>query len=569
MLRTTAIDPARDAVESMISGDLRRQNLAGALRAWSQVLGKDAIRVDAESLAAFHSSTVGVRREVPAILYPNDERKVSEIVRIANKFRTPIYPVSTGRNWGYGDSSPVTDGCAVVNLSRMNRVVDFSSTATYAVATIQPGVTQQILFDYLQQRNLPFMTPTHGGGPDCSVLGNALERGYGITPITSHHDAITSIRAVLGDGSLYESYFESVGAPAIGDRRKSQVGLDIDSLFAQSNLGIVTQAKVRLRRRPRHVAVVFFRVNSQQALAATAPRIEELLYEHYPKAIGAINLMNRLRVLAMVAPYPSDDVAAGETLREEQLRVLGQRFDVPEWLGAATLYGESRDAIKRTFASFKRRLRGIATGITLCDGVKLKRAEKISRILLGNTGQRVRARLKSVSQLLEIASGKPGRVALPLARWRTSQSHGVGDVVDPAAEGCGIKWYSPYVPIAADCVEKFRQMVEGVCRDHGIEPLITFTTVDDQTFDSTVPLLFDNSSETERARACSCYRGLLHEGLKIGLPPYRYGIGEMRSLAGSDSVRASLTASVKMAFDPCEIIAPSRYASLAVAELPR
>ena len=222
--------------------------------------------------------------------------------------------MSTGRNWGYGDGSPVTNGCVVVDLSRMNRIVEFKDLSTYGVATIEPGVTQQGLYDFLTENGLPYMTPTHGGGPDCSILGNALERGYGITPITNHFEALTSLTAVLGNGTVHDSFFETIGATAIGDRRKSQVGPDLDGLFAQSNFGIVTKAKVRLARRPRHVATFIFRVRGSEELAKLAPQISEILLEHHPKTVGAINLMNRLRMLAMVAPYPTDQVPAGSTI---------------------------------------------------------------------------------------------------------------------------------------------------------------------------------------------------------------------------------------------------------------
>jgi 4-cresol dehydrogenase (hydroxylating) len=529
-----------------------------AIPAWKSVLTEGAVSTTRGALSTFHTSTVGVRREVKAVVCPSNEAEVQEVVRIANRYRAPIYPVSTGRNWGYGDSSPVVDGCAVVNLSRMNRIVDFNSSGPYAVANVQPGVTQQVLFDYLQKRKLQYMVPVHGGGPDCSLIGNALERGYGITPIANHFDAMTSIRAVLADGTLYESFFERVGASAIGDRRKSQVGLDIDGLFAQSNLGIVTQAKIRLRRRPRHIAAVLFRLESQQALADAAAGIEELLYEHAPKAIGAVNLMNRLRVLAMLAPYPVEARPHG-TISEQQLLQLGRHYDVPEWVGAATVYGECPAAIRQVFAAFRTKLRKIAQGLTLCDSAKLKRARFVMRLLPG-LAARYQPKVNAVATLLEIASGKPGRVALPLTRWRSRGKCQEQPVLDPAAERSGIIWYSPYVPITARHVEEYRTIVERVCREHGIEPLITLTTVDDQTFDSTVPLLFDNAVESERTNAQACYRELLRQGLNMGVIPYRYGIDEMRSLAGLDRERERISLSIKRAFDGREIIAPGRYA---------
>ncbi len=538
-----------------------RHDFDAAIRAWTNSIGSGSVVVDMESLSRFHSSTVGVARQVPAVLYPKNEQQVQKIVEIANQFQTPIYPVSTGRNWGYGDSSPVTDGCAVVNLSHMNQVVDFSATATYATVTVQPGVTQQILYDYLQENDSPFMVPTHGGGPDCSILGNALERGYGITPLTNHFDAMTSLRAVLGDGSIHESFYEAIGASALGDRRKSQIGPDIDGLFAQSNLGIVTQAKVRLRRRSRHVAAFFFRVNSHKDLAALAPRIEEILFEHHPKALGAINLMNRLRVLSMTAPYPIHDIAKRATLSDQQLSLLGKQHDIPEWLGAGTLYAESRQDIRRVIASIKKHLGKYASQLVWFDSARVKFADTALRLLPGSKAKNIRDRLTSIRSLLDIASGKPSRVALSLANWRSQNPNGDCKITDPAAQGCGIIWYSPYVPIDASFVNEYRQMVETTCREHGIEPLITFTSVDDQTFDSTVPILFDHCDEKSTKAAKSCYSDLTERGRQMGVVPYRYGIQQMKELMNMNATYWRNLTKIGVSIAQNRIIAPNRYSS--------
>ena len=381
-----------------------------------------AVKFDSAGLAKFKSSTIGVSREVPAVLRPGNTREIVDVVKIANRFRVPLYPVSTGRNWGYGDGSPVTNGCVVVDLSRMNRIVEFQDLSTYGVATIEPGVTQQGLYDFLTENALPYMTPTHGGGPDCSILGNALERGYGITPITNHFEALTSLTAVLGNGTVHDSFFETIGATAIGDRRKSQVGPDIDGLFAQSNFGIVTKAKVRLPRRPKHVAAFFFRLRSNEDMANLASQIREILFEYHPKTVGAINVMNSLRVLAMIAPYPRDQVGPGSTISDQQLRALADGHDVPQWLGVGSLFGSSRSGIQRAFDSIKKQIGKRAHRVIWLDEFRVQRTDVALRFLPSIVSKRYRPLLESIRSFLKVASGKPSRVALPLVYWRSGKS---------------------------------------------------------------------------------------------------------------------------------------------------
>src|SRR5262249_56987597 len=111
-----------------------------------------------------------------------------------------------------------------------------------------------------------------GAGPDCSIVGNALERGYGITPLTDHFGAVLSLEAVLPDGRLYRSSLAALGAEAADRVFKWGVGPYLDGLFAQSGFGIVTSMTIALARRPQAIRAVTVGLRSDDEL---------------PKAIGA------------------------------------------------------------------------------------------------------------------------------------------------------------------------------------------------------------------------------------------------------------------------------------------
>ena len=61
-------------------------------------------------------------------------------MRIANRWKVAVYPISSGRNWGYGSRVPAADGCVLLDLGRMNQIVDFNEELGYV--TVEPGVTQ-------------------------------------------------------------------------------------------------------------------------------------------------------------------------------------------------------------------------------------------------------------------------------------------------------------------------------------------------------------------------------------------------------------------------------------------
>ncbi|NJN36903.1 MAG: FAD-dependent oxidoreductase [Nitrospiraceae bacterium] len=58
-------------------------------------------------------------------------------IRVANEFRLPLYPISTGRNLTYGGSAPNMTGSVVVDLKRMNRILEVDDTQVETVLTNQ------------------------------------------------------------------------------------------------------------------------------------------------------------------------------------------------------------------------------------------------------------------------------------------------------------------------------------------------------------------------------------------------------------------------------------------------
>ncbi len=56
-----------------------------------------------------------------AAVAPDSVEQVQAIVRIANRYKLPLWTISTGRNLGYGGSAPAYSGSVVVDLKRMNR----------------------------------------------------------------------------------------------------------------------------------------------------------------------------------------------------------------------------------------------------------------------------------------------------------------------------------------------------------------------------------------------------------------------------------------------------------------
>ena len=102
-------------------------------------------------------------------------------------------------------------------------------------------------------------------------------------------------------------------------------------------------------------------------------------------------------------------------------------------------------------------------------------------------------------------------------------------------------------------------MVKAITPRHGLEPLMTFTTLSDKIFDSTVPLVFDRANPHAVAAAAACYQELLHAGRAKGWFPYRVGINTMPTLMGMQSDASAFHERLRQNLDPDDLMAPERY----------
>ena len=228
-------------------------DLSSAVQQWQTLLGEANVLRGNQAAEAYASDTTGAQRNVPAALLVHKASSLPEVMRIATRNRVPVYPISTGQNWGYGTALPARDDCVIVDLSRMARIIDFDPEM--GVVTVEPGVTQGMLADFLDAGNHAFLVPVTGAGPTCSLLANALERGYGVTPQVDHFGAVTDIEAVLADGTLFRTALKEAGTGELARLFRYGIGPYSTGLFTQSGFGIVTQLTLVLTPRPECVKV--------------------------------------------------------------------------------------------------------------------------------------------------------------------------------------------------------------------------------------------------------------------------------------------------------------------------
>jgi len=150
--------------------------MKNALTEWESILGPGSVVVDSDTLQSCSTATFATSQRVPAVIRPESREQVQQCLRVATRFGIKVYPVSTGKNWGYGSSVPVVDGCVIMDLGRMRRIVDFNETLGFV--TVEPGVTQQQLFEFLRDRRSNLWMDATGSSPDCSLIGHFDSRVF-------------------------------------------------------------------------------------------------------------------------------------------------------------------------------------------------------------------------------------------------------------------------------------------------------------------------------------------------------------------------------------------------------
>ncbi|NLD69503.1 MAG: FAD-binding oxidoreductase [Limnobacter sp.] len=525
-----------------------------AIDRWRRLLGAEGVDGPEAAQQRYGACTTGLSRRIAGALRPASRDEIVELLAIARECARPLYPISTGRNWGYGTALPVIDDCTIVDLSGLGaiRTID----ADLGLFEVEPGVTQGALHQYLQTRKLPFMVPTTGAGPDASLLGNALERGYGITPTADHFAAVTRIEAVLADGRVYRPALSELGAELADHAFKWGLGPYLDGLFTQSGFGIVTSMTLALARRPEVVEAFYFAVPDAGAFEDVAMAVRGTLQD-LGSVAGSVNLMNRHRVLSMTAPYDHSCVGSDGLLTDAAVADMGRRYRVDPWMGMGALYGP-RDVVAAARKLVRRRLARPTRRLVFMTGGRARVLESISRRALGRS-HGIPAMLSRIRSSLDILEGRPDRVAHGLLYWRRGGAD-LSTVTDPARAGVGLLWYAPLVPFKPDLMARYVRTCTQVLRAHSMEPLITLSTLSDRCVDSSVPLLFDPAVPGDVERAHRCYDALVEAGRELGCMPYRLHVGAMAGFTRSDQTFWDLAARVDSALDPGRILSPGRYA---------
>jgi 4-cresol dehydrogenase (hydroxylating) len=247
----------------------------------TEALGADAVLREPDQVREFHDPYEGpgaTEFQPSFVVQPASVEEVQTVLRIATELSVPVWTSSVGRNYGYGGSAPVVNGSIVLNLRRMNKVLEIDEAGGYAL--IEPGVTFFDLYDAIKASGarLWISVPDLGWG---SVTGNALEHGMGSTGYGDHASAVHGLEVVLPTGDLLRTGFGASSSTTGGvwNRHRRGFGPSLDSLFFQSNFGVVTKLGIWLMPEPETFLSGWIIVQEESDLAPVVDALRPLVLD--------------------------------------------------------------------------------------------------------------------------------------------------------------------------------------------------------------------------------------------------------------------------------------------------
>jgi 4-cresol dehydrogenase (hydroxylating) flavoprotein subunit len=458
---------------------------------------------------------------VAAVVRPCDHQQVARTLKTAHALGMQVHPISTGRNWGYGiagDDAPRL----LLDLGAMNRILHFDDVC--GIVTIEPGVNQGQLQTFLYEKGAKWVTPITGSSPDCSVLANALERGFGLTPFSDHFGAVRGLSAVLPDGSMYKNAMASAGAEQSALVSRWGLGAYATGLFSQSHLGVVTSLSIALARRHPPHAIVF-----------SIPETE---------LADAVDLLREIRqtmgeLAANIKLFSPDYIAA----------MKGKPVSSTTWMGWINLHADP-SVCKAASKRCLRMMRSAGYTGKIVNESREHMLKKIASILPADLAKRFNALASDANTLMDFLRGHASDKGLALAYRGVLPDH----AADPARDRKGVLWYAPVLRFDGNAARTLVERCTQVFRKHGMSPTINLTGMDGQSLCSVMCILFEPKSEVAAAEAC--YHDLFMAGLEQGVMPYRLPACAPRSTGSGE--HAAMIDKIRDAIDPHRVMSPYR-----------
>jgi 4-cresol dehydrogenase (hydroxylating) len=526
-----------------------------AIEAWKADIGAENVLSSSDELNVYTQSACGSKRRVIAVLKPVSLEQVQQVVKIANRFKAPLYPISCGKQWGMGSRLPVTDGAVIVDLSGMNRIIEVNEQFHYAV--VEPGVTQRQLLDYIKSNNLSLMLNVTGSTSDTSLIGNAMDRGVGYFDSRAH--GMSNMQVVLGNGETIRTGFGHYDNAKTKNLYSQGVGPALDGLFPQGNFGIVTSACIDLMPgADAHMAAII-KIDSEDKLPLLIDSLVKLRARGVITTVAHIG--NRERSYITLAPLLYEQLlqageSAGESTRAKAVKMLEDGGFGP-WSAAIGVLG-TKAQLKLARKEIRSAVGNYAKTMFLSDSLIAKARSVATKLAFIPAIRAQLLMLNAIEPVYGFTRGEATDKSLKGVYWAAGDFEHL-DNPDPDHSHSGVLFCLPIIPAHGETVlEVVRDTRETFAR-RGFEAAITVNLMGTKAMEGVVSLAFDRRDAEKTKAAHACIQEMEARYMEQGFPPYRVSINSMHHVVSEKDPFWQTVRELKKVLDPNNIIAPQRY----------
>ena len=537
------------------------QSATLALMKWRQLLGDEYVITDSEPLKLASTATFATSAAVTAIVKPARDQ-VAAVVAIAAEFNIALYTISSGKNWGYGSRVPSIQHAVLLDLGRLNEISGYDPE--HHLITVGAGVTQRQLADFLlAQGGMDWMDCT-GSHPDCSIVGNTVERGFGHTPYGEHANFIGAMEVLLADGRIIKTGFGRFDGAKASGMYKWGLGPALDQLFLQSNLGIVLSMTIWLMPKPEKFVAFYLSASNETALEQIVQALVPL------KRSGVItslpHIANAYRVLGGMQQYPWPFVEKRSVqfpLPGDITEQLKKQWQVGTWNLSGALYGTKEQVAnaKKQVRKSLRRVKGAR--LNFISDELLRFIEIFQKPIAFVTRMDLPGMLKVLRPVHNMMKGQPSAQFLTSSYWRMKTVP--NGRFDMDKDNVGLIWSAFVAPADAKNARQLMDIVDTVLPEFGFEPAVTLTLLNERCIDAVVSISFDRTASAPDGQswdelALQCRDKLYQSMFSCGFYPYRTDVSKMAEMVlCGDPQYLQVLADLKHALDPHGILAPGRY----------
>ena len=443
------------------------------------------------------------RKESFIEIFPGSVEDLHQVNRLLEKYQLKFHTISTGKNWGLGSNFPPLDVGVVINLSRLNQIIQYNPE--FGFVEIQPGVTQEQLARFLVEQKSCWYMDVTGSGAQSSILGNSLARGISYNYFRV--DRVMKLRVLQKNGKIEETGFK--GDLPVCHLYRWGIGPDTSGLYFQSDQAIVLSGTFKLERKPDYLETFSISYDPRNA----GKVCEAIAYLQQQEVIRCnVHLANFQRYYPVIA----SNMMMRTGLSEVEIKKFVARLTkLDHWLGTGVVFGHKK-IVQARKKVIKQAFKGIAD-LKFVSDQKLKLARFIFKRSL-----KMISLLDIMAELRGFATGTPSDIAVSsLAMQGSLEDYSKNRNVDRG--DWGAVFYSPVGPYSGVAIEEAIACTLETAGLSQFEAAITVNAPGGQIAEYVISLHYPKTSQNTE-RAIHCIESIRINLKKKGILPYRLGI---------------------------------------------